>query len=232
MQTCKMKIFITFLLISRSTFPIADTTMLMGIMSNTLGSLTALEELITENKKYMDKFNEIHADVEEKVWRADRVVRWADDIREAGGEDIANLDDLNNVLAKIKMRSKNIKKQLLETDREFRQAEKDSIHHKNEKHIAINKMKKISTEGKLDYNVTTANVETAKNTLDIKYELAMISKKLSELNESMSKSRELEEDREKRKIANELDSLEQQSRFKSSIIGDASLETSSKRKGI
>lgn len=217
------KFIFLLLLMSNQGMAVTDSFQLLAIASNTLGSLTALEELVTDQAKYMDKFNEIHAEVEEKVWRADRILRWAEDIKNASGREINDLDDLNSVLARIKNKSRNIKKALLKADREVRQSEANIDHHKKEKRLATNKLVKMSAEGKPDYNTTTANIETAKNTQDIKFEMALISKKLSELNESLSKVvHDMKEEREIEK-SKQLEVNLRQSKINEGLLQDVSL---------
>ena len=105
----------------------------------------------------------------------------------------------------------------------MRQSEADIDHHKKEKRLATNKLVKMSAEGKPDYNTTTANIETAKNTQDIKFEMALISKKLSELNESLSKVvHDMKEEREIEK-SKQLEVNLKQSKIKEGLLQDVSL---------
>lgn len=174
---------------------------LVQIASNTLTSLRSLKEILTETREFGEEFERIHSKVEQGIWRADRMALWLKDMKELKGENIKNLDDFNYVLGQLKYETTYLRTELIKLNRKHRETNLKERSHKRFSKNAKKRTLKYSSEFKGSLSPSQAQISTANNTQDIKVEISRLNQKIGELTTEVSKLTQIEQQREKERLA-------------------------------
>jgi hypothetical protein len=154
---------------------------LYQIATNTLNSVRDLNEIIREQREFGDNFERIYSKVDQTVWKADRTILWAEDMKELGQVQVENLDDFNYVLAQLKDETTYLRNHLVKSYRSNQEIQKRIDQSKREEKRSLGRVVKYSSETKSSLSPQMAQVETSKNTKDLLIENARFNAKIDKL---------------------------------------------------
>lgn len=172
---------ILFLLLTKNLYatPGVSDSLLWHTAMNTYNSTVELANILEQQQMINEKFDKMVQEVDNRMYKIDRFIMWADDLKEIPEMSVEQFNDFNDLLRRIKTSKINLINQI--NDFKFKQAQIDKSEHENNK--AKKSVNKRRNQYKRDIrsNITSASapIETAQNTKDISIELTEVNRNLT-----------------------------------------------------
>lgn len=218
------KIILT-LLISRNllaTWGVSDS-LLYQTMMNTYNNSVELARIFEKQDLISKNIDKYVQQVEDHAYNAERLIIWAEDVKEIPDMTVSQFSEFNDLLRKIKESKEDLLAQA--NSLKVKYAEQERLEEKidkKEKNVNDRKTTYKETPGKLD--PAAAARATAKNTGDAKVELGYLNENILDLQKSIKKNNDhnlfIEEEIIKRKASDkeQIGILETKGPFKSNSI--------------
>lgn len=181
-----------------------DNIVLVQVANNTLESIRELKDIVSGQREFATEFERVHAQVNTRIWQAQRAEMWVEDMQSVGEVNITNLDDFNLVLRSIKSSRKELQQLLVEAYNKKERQKAETTQVKKEGKRADKRLKTYASGTNGTLNTTSAQIQTAQNTHDMLMEQTRTNKKLIKLLEKQSALLTHYEDTEARRVAQQL----------------------------
>ena len=191
---------------------------LFQIATNTLSQLRDLKEIITQTREFNEEFERVHRVVKQKVYHADRITMWMEDLQRTSQVPVSDLDSFNYALSALKNSKRELKNLLRKSLQEKEKAEEKAKASDREAKKSKGRADKYTREIPLATSTKDATINTANTVKDIAIENALLNKKIAELKLEVQKLRATFEQQEKDRVAKELQYRERHGKIAKGVL--------------